>query len=368
MVVQGRLVMETIMNSWPILRKVRAQQTRTVTGRIQMVHNGKINKGEIKMKKIFVSGAFMFLLSLVVTNIYAGMFPKGYFRWVKGEFEIPDEIKKVTKVSELQPFLDNKRDFTRMAAIRRLGQIEGPRAIDLLVKRFAREPIYRGIEGFPLVKFEIIRTLGRFGTKKAKFTLLGLLKDYWKRVPIPNEKKGVAPDRDSETVTPVILETLYKWSGEKDVFKTVKIIALSEDVENFYGGRNSIGQRAWEVYLKGEMISKGIVGGKDTAIYLLDYEESIIKEGLDTVPFVSLKISASRNILEERLSESTLSSLVSEFEDQFKKEPRTPKGSLTKRHHTLISRISYIKEILKEKREKEEMKKKKEMKEKSSKK
>jgi len=319
------------------------------------------------MKKIFVSGAFMFLLSLVVTNIYAGMFPKGYFRWVKGEFEIPREIKKVTKVSELQPFLDNKREFIRMVAVRRLGEIEGPRAIDLLVKRFAREPIYQGIEGFPLVKFEIIRTLGRIGTEKAKFTLLGLLKDYWKRVPRPNEKKGVVPDRDSETVTPVILETLYKWSREKDVFGAVEIIALSEDVKNFYGGRDGIGQRAWEVYLKGEMVSKGIVGEKDTAIYLLDYEESVIKEGIDTVPFVSLKRSAARTIL-ERLSESTLSSLVSEFEDQFKKEPRTPKGFFTERHDTLMRRISYIKKILKEKREKKEMKKKEEMKEKSGKK
>jgi len=319
------------------------------------------------MKKIFVSGAFMFLLSLVVTNIYAGMFPKGYFRWVKGEFEIPREIKKVTKVSELQPFLDNKRGFTRMAAVRRLGEIEGPRAIDLLVKRFAREPIYQGIEGFPLVKFEIIRTLGRIGTEKAKFTLLGLLKDYWKRVPRPNEKKGVVPDRDSETVTPVILETLYKWSGEKDVFEAVEIIALSEDVKNFYMGRNSIGQRAWEVYLKGEMIRQGIVEEKDSAVYLLDFIKDIGDLSIDPMGLGPLKVAAACAIL-ERHSEAILSSLVREFEDQFKKEPRTPEGFFTERHDILRRKIGTIKRILKEKKEKEEMKKKEEMKEKSGKK
>ena len=343
------------MNSWHISRKVRAQQTRTVTGRIQMVHNGKINKGEIKMKKIFVSGAFMFLLSLVVTNIYAGMFPKGYFRWVKGEFEIPREIKKVTKVSELQPFLDNKRDFTRMAAVRRLGQIEGPRAIDLLVKRFAREPIYRGIEGFPLVKFEIIRTLGRFGTKKAKFTLLGLLKDYWKRVPRPNEKKGVVPDRDSETVTPVILETLYKWSADKEVLEVARAIALSEDVRNFYRGPESIGQRAWEICLKGEMINKGVVEEEDSAKYLLDFVDDIRKKGLDSVELGPVKGAAAGAIL-RRHSETTLSSLISEHDSQLKKEPRDPKGSSTERHHILRRRIGVLKKILKDKQEKERKK------------
>ena len=318
------------------------------------------------MRKILISGTIICVLSLSATHVHARL-SKEYLSWMKGEFEIPEEIKNVINVSELQPFIESNREFTRMAAIRRLGQIEGPKAIGPLREVFAKEPSPKGLHEVPLVKFEVIRTLGRIGTKQAKSILLDILKDYWNRGPNVKDKKGFRLDRDFATVMPLVLETLYKWSADKDVFETVKIIALSEDVKNLYSGRNSIGQRAWEVYLRGKMIKDEIVEEKDSTIYLLNFIEDIAKEGAAYGTLGFVKKIAAYAILKKH-SEAVLSSMVSEFEEQFKKEPRTPKGFFTERHNILRRNIGTIKKILKEKKEKEEMKKKEEMKEKSGKK
>jgi len=308
------------------------------------------------MRNILILSTVILLLLIGITNVYAGMYPRGYFQWVKGEFEIPDEIKKVTTATELKPFLDSNREFTRMAAVRRLGEIEGSKAIDLLIKRFEQEPIYRDRERFPLVKLEIVRTLGRIGTEQAKSALFSMLRDYWKKVSRPNDKGGIIPDRDSETITPVLIETLYKWSSDKEVFEMAKTIALSEDVKKYgliFRGPESIGQRAWEIYLKGGMTKQGIVDENESAQHLLDFVDDIRKKGFDSEELGLLKTAAAGAII-ERLSEAALSSLASKYEDQLKKEPREPKGFLTERHNTLRRRIGVLNKILQIKKEKEQ--------------
>lgn len=310
------------------------------------------------MKNTLILSIVITSLLMMTVNVYGGMYPRGYFKWVKGEFDIPDEIKKVTNMSELQPFQDSKSEFTRMAAVRRLGEIEGPKAVNELVKRLEREPVYRGIEGFPLVKLEIVRTLGRIDTEQAKSALLDLLRGYWKKIPRPNDKGGIVPDRDSETVTPVVIEVLYKWSSDKEVFEMAKTIAESEDVKKYsliFAGPESIGQRAWEIHLKGEMINKGIIEEKESAKYLLEYIEDIGKKGIDSVQLGPLKTAAAGAILKKH-SDSTLSSMVSEFEDQFKNEPRDSNGSLTERQNILRRKIGILKKILKEKQVQEQKK------------
>jgi len=274
------------------------------------------------MKKTLISCMIVCLLSLTTTHLYA-RFTKEYLLWTKGEFEIPDEIKKTTSASELQLFLNNKDEFTRMAAIRRLSEIEGPKAIELLVERFENEITPLGMYDVPLVKLEVVRTLGSIGTEQAKSALLRILKGYWERGPKIQDKRRFQWDRDFSPVVPLLLETLYKWSGDKDVFEIAKIIALSEDVKKYYGRKDrttgySIGQRAWEVYLKGEMISKGIVEERDSAVYLLDYEEDIIKKGINSVPLGPMKRAAASSILAKH-SEVTLTSILKEAEQEFKK-------------------------------------------------
>ena len=270
---------------------------------------------------------------------------KEYFQWIKGEFEVPEEIKKKTTVDGLQFFLDSKNEFTRMAAVRRLGEIQGPNSIEPLRAIFAKEPIPKGLHAVPLVKLEIVRRLGTIGTEQAKTALLGILNDYWQRGSnIKDDNSSRVDHRDFTAVIPLLLKTLYRWSGDEDVFKAVETIALSEDVKNLYRGRNNIGQRAWEVYLKGIMIRKGIQEEKDSAIYMLDFIEDIGPLHIDSNGLGPLKTAAACAIL-ERLNQATLSSLISEFEDKFKKEPLDPKGFFTERHNKLRNKIGTMKKI-----------------------
>lgn len=267
---------------------------------------------------------------------------KEYIQWLRGEYEIPAEIQKVTSVSELRPFLDEASEFTRMAAARRLGEIEGPNSVDLLTEVYEAQPPTRGLGAVPLVKLEVIRTFGRIRTGRAKSSLLGMLKHLWKKGPVlaerRKEKRYFYRDRDFARVMPLLLETLYEWSGDKEVLEVARAIALSEDVRNVYRGPESIGQRAWEICLKGEMINKGVVEEEDSAKYLLDFVDDIRKKGLDSVELGPVKGAAAGAIL-RRHSETTLSSLISEHDSQLKKEPRDPKGSSTERHHILRRRI-----------------------------
>ena len=299
------------------------------------------------MKKTLISCMIVCLLFLT-TNLYARL-TKEYLLWLKGEFEIPHEIKKATNVSELKPFLDNKYEFTRMAAVRRLGEIGGSKTIELLVERFEKETTPLGMHDVPLVKLEVIRTLGRIGTDQAKSALIGMLKGYWQRGPKIQDKSRFHWDRDFSPVVPLLLETLYKWSSDKDVFETAKVVALSKDVKKYYWRKDSttgysIGQKAWEVYLKGDMISKGIVDEKDSAIYLLDLLDSETNLRVIDPNLGPLKRMSDLTIL-GRISEPILTFILKEAEQEFAKS----------HEDKFRRRIGLINKILREKAESEKL-------------
>ena len=76
------------------------------------------------------------LLSLLLIPTKALTFQRR-FRSAKIESEIPTEIKNATNISDLQPFLENKNESIRMAAVRRLGEIDESNKIDLLQDVFS---------------------------------------------------------------------------------------------------------------------------------------------------------------------------------------------------------------------------------------
>lgn len=300
------------------------------------------------MKTFITVWIMVCLLSLMSLPAQA-LINKEYYQWIKGEFEVPEEIKKQIKVTGLQPFLDSESEFMRMAAVRRFGEIEGSKAVDLLRAIFAKEPTPRGMHTVPLVKFEVIRTLDKIDTKEAKTTLLGILKEYWQRGPNVKDKRGFRFDRDFTSVMPLLIKTLDKWCEDEDVFKIVETIALSEDVKNFYTFSNGIGQKAWEVYLKGTIKRKGIVNEEDFAMYLLNFMANI-PEPVGYMTLYSVKSKAARTVFENQ-TEAALSGVLKRLQEQSKKEPRGPGGSVTNRHMKLLIRIGFVKEVLREKKE-----------------
>ena len=267
-------------------------------------------------------------------------------RLAKGEFEIPAEIKKETTVTGLQPFLDSESEFTRMAAVRRLGEIEGPKAVALLLAVFAKEPAAWGLHDIPHVKFEVIRRLGAIGTEQAKTTLLGILKSYWQKGPNVKNKRLIHLDRDFTTVMPLLLETLDRWSGDEDVFKTIEAIALSEDVKKFYTKRNSIGQRAWEVYLNSKIIREGVGEDEESAIYLLEFMEKL-RSRLSYGTLEYAQYMAGFAVLQKH-NKTVLSSLAEKFEKELWKNEQALEPE-RERNYSIRCMISCIIAALQEK-------------------
>jgi hypothetical protein len=305
------------------------------------------------MRKIINSIILVSILFLSLTNVNAGMHAQGYSLLVSGDFDMPDVIKDVKKSSELKPFLEEHQSQNQLAAIRRLGEIEGNKAVTPLVKMFNQEPNIDGTDYYPITKYEILRTLGRIGTKEAKNALLEILKDYWKRLPglrvIRNGKVSVYPgEQDFASVVPVILESLYKWSSDNDVYEFAKTIAENSDVKKYYGG--NIGIKAWEISLNGEMLRKGIVKEIDATKYCLDLENDLAKNGKAySEENGILKMNAVREILNQRVSENIMSSLIDEFKKEQEKEPRD-KG-LTTRYLELRDKIDNLEYYIKSKKE-----------------
>ncbi len=288
-------------------------------------------------------------LSFLLPVAVSAQVRREYTRWARGDFEVPPEMSTIADASEVRQLLSSKDEFTRMAAARRLGDLEGPGAIPYLVGAFAGEPPITGSETLPLVRLEIVRTLSRTGSTEAKSALLLLLNDYWQKGPNVEDKKRFRSDRDFTIVVPLLLQTLYQWAADPNVSTVVEKIALSEDVRDVYRYRNGIGQRAWEVYLQSTMIRQGVVEETASATYLFNFIEDIRNAGLHSMPLGTLKREAAR-ILLQRHSETTLSSMIGELEAQFKRKPSGPDGFLTERQNVLRRQIGYMKKLLEEKR------------------
>jgi hypothetical protein len=299
------------------------------------------------MKRVSTVAMTVCLTWLVPTCLHARVTLE-YMRWTVGIFDVPPEIKKATTISDLQSFLSSKREFTRMCAARRLGEIGEAQVISQLLDVFEKEEPKRGIESFPLVKLEVVRTLGRIGTDQSKSALLRILKMYWQEGPRVKNKKDYLLDMDFACVMPAVLRTLGSWSQDSDVFKMVENIALSNDVRDFYRRPYSLGQAAWEVYLKCKITREGISKEEDSAKFILDFINNL-RGQLSYGTLEYIKYRAAFAVLQE-CDRAFLSSLAEKLEKELaEEEASTPAGVVSERNVRLRSNISCIKAALKEK-------------------
>jgi len=309
-----------------------------------------VNNNMKELKKIHV---FFYFISICI--LFFTITPVSAFNmleqsaWSTGDFDIPQKIKDVNTISELQSFLNSKDDFTRMAAVRRLGEIEGPNSLDTLISIFENEATKFDDRMIPLVRLEVIRAFGRIGTPQAKNALMSILKDIWEQVPDilkERQKDKRYPfynDRDFPQVGPALLKELYKWSGDRDVYEMASDIVNNDEADNLYLVRTC--QRAWEICIKNEALNKGITGEKETIIYLLQYRGDIgpLHESGIINYRNAYKSTAATNILED-FSEATFTSLLSELKEQQK----------TEQSESLRRRIGTLNAVLRTKKENQE--------------
>lgn len=314
---------------------------------IQTANSGHNETRLVKeMKNLFIIGAAIYSLSLVAPPALARV-GEEYIRWTRGEFDMPAKIKDANNVSELEPFLNSNREFTRMAAVTRLGEIQGRKGVDLLLEMFTKEPSVKGLDIFPLVRLEIIRTLGRVRGDEAKSALLSITKTFWSRGPQCACKrckgKGLYPwhDRDYQIVLSAALKTLQKWDHDKKVLSLAKQIALDEKLRS-----TPVRVKAWELYLITNIANKGITTKVDSLAYLINFLEEtgvqpetyVVKDKVGMRTLKSIKTDAVRNIL-KGYSQTALSYLQNEIQE-------TP-GSDKNRLEALSYAIAQVKESLK---------------------
>jgi hypothetical protein len=261
--------------------------------------------------------------------------------WSRGRFELPAEIANIEDASELQPFLTSSLEFTRMAAARRLAQIEGIRAIPALLEAFAGEKTYATKQGSPLVKLEVIRALGQLGTEQSKSALLDILRRYWQNGPSVEDKRGYRLDRDFANVVDVSLRTAADWGEDPEVFELLESIALSRDVREYYIRPRGLAETAWEAYLKSRMKRQGITKEEASILYLLDFMYERPRP-IAYGTFEHIRYRAASAVLQE-YAESALSAVVASLaKDVAQEEAKRPDEIVPKRIDELLSKVGYL--------------------------
>jgi hypothetical protein len=289
------------------------------------------------------------ILVLAMTTVTQASPGVQYRHWAGGRFAMPKALAEVRTPDGLGTFLASKDEFTRMAAVRRLGELGEAKAVEPLLELYQKEPAANGLNGMPLVKLEVIRTLGRVDTNEARGALVGILKGCWQQGPKVRDKRGYRLDRDFAPVMSASLRTLSQWSDNREVFELVKAIALSNDVKDYYTYPEEFGQLAWEAYLKGRLAREGIKNEEDAALTLFRFIEKLpILKDAGTVDFIKKRAACA---VLSTYSEKTLLSLTGQFQREIRQIPDSSKGEQTSRCIQLRARTSFIKTVLRNRKE-----------------
>jgi len=143
----------------------------------------------------------------------------GFGKWVRGDFVMPPDIGRIATIEDLSPYLKDRDEFRRMAAVRRLYEINGSEAIDMLCRLYCTGYSNDGPPVFPLANLEIIRILGKLGTQEAKMRLAEILEASIDEI----RRERIEP------VMHALLSTLEPWASDDAVYlKSTGIIHLAQ--------------------------------------------------------------------------------------------------------------------------------------------
>ncbi|MDD5687226.1 MAG: HEAT repeat domain-containing protein [Elusimicrobia bacterium] len=207
------------------------------------------------MKKYFIFPLFFYaLLSLSKGICLADMLEKK-------PIIIPKEMKEITTILKLTPYLDSPDERLREAAVMRLGEIGGGEVVKLLVEIFKKEPYRIGMEFPEGVKEAVLTALGKIKSEEAKRELLIILDDYIKSGPKYKGRSPYIHDLQYYRIVRITMESLSNWKDNETLNIFFNIL---NDDKLFYGIR----EYAYKNYLKLDMHKKGIITMKERCNYL----------------------------------------------------------------------------------------------------
>jgi hypothetical protein len=268
-----------------------------------------------------------------------------YMRWSRGEFEMPPELREAKDRRQLEPFLQNSNEFLRMASVRRLGEMEGPKAAILLRDHVRKEQSPRGPDYVPLVKLEAVRTLDRMQGTEAESALIDLFNDYWAR------RTAVRRDRafalyDFRPVGSTLLDALDRRSNDEVVLKTVEGPATSRDVAEKGVLPDWFRQRVWEVYLKSQMIHSGAVAEPDQVEGLLNQLNLVDRQWpFGYLSLNHIKALAARNAI-ARYDDNALRAVDARLDRAMSAKSYENAPDPAKRRQELADNRSYVRKLL----------------------
>ncbi len=179
--------------------------------------------------------------------------------------EIPAHIRRATTARATAPYLHSKDAVTRMAAVRRLGQIGGAEAVALIVATFRREPRISSVEASYGVKQDCIQALGRIGGERAKAETMRILNEYLRRG--CRDERYVQNDPDFLYVVDGALAVLAGWSADPKVFARLRELSVGCRPATPVAGW--VREVAYKGYLLGEMHAAGVGNVAAAVRYLL---------------------------------------------------------------------------------------------------
>ena len=254
--------------------------------------------GEADMKRFYIGSMLICVILQVVSPVWARP-SMAQIRYLEtGYLEIPEQVNGAEVLTELDESLTSKRAFVRAAAVRRLGELCGEEGIPQLIEIFRSEQPVSQPETWPVVKMEVVRTIGRMKGAEASKVLASLLKEHWERRPADPNRRDISWLVDDCPVIHYLLEEAYPRVGDETVFKVVEEVVLEERLPAmFVRFKGGIGDLAWMVYLNGLMARNGIVETRDRVDYLMRFREKTIEGQEKYTPAVTIKVRAAQGVL-----------------------------------------------------------------------
>lgn len=215
------------------------------------------------------------LFCLVIGGVLVSVHPcwarvgKAYWELARGNFTMPSEIQNTSSRTELLSYIAQKHGLLKMAAIRRLGEVEGDGAIPVLQDIVINDKDKTGVDYVPIAKLEAIRTLKKIDSPASRRALIDLFEGHWGRIQ-ETEKNRDLYQYDYAPVMTNLINTLSRYAGSADVHQAFASAVSSQSIQNTGAIPDRIRIGVMRVHLQGNMLQSNLLAEDDQVVALVD--------------------------------------------------------------------------------------------------